>query len=94
MRYILHRVNHSVWFGQDLFHTNTVEGLWSQIKRLSNNFSGLTLNMIEKMEYNGINVKNYLDGWICYALFLRNVERRKLSSLNTKNYLIEHLKEF
>jgi len=91
---ILHRVNHSVWFGQGLFHTNTVEGLWSQIKRLSNNFSGLTLNMIEKMEYNGINVKNYLDGWICYGLFLRNVERRKLSSLNTKNYLIELLKEF
>ena len=59
MRYILLRVNHSVWFGQDLFHTNTVEGLWSQFKRLSNNFSGLTLNMIEKMEYNGINVKNY-----------------------------------
>ena len=50
--------------------------------------------MIEKMEYNGINAKNYLDGWICYALFLRNVERRKLSSLNTKNYLIELLKEF
>ena len=27
MGYILHRVNHSVWFGQGLFHTNTVEGL-------------------------------------------------------------------
>ena len=39
MGYILHRVNHSVWFGQGLFHTNSIERLWSQIKRLSNNFS-------------------------------------------------------
>ena len=78
MGYILHRVNHSVWFGQGLFHTNTIEGLWSQIKRLSNNFSGLTLNMIENMENRGINIKNYLDGYICYALFLRNVEKKKI----------------
>ena len=25
--FILHRVNHSVWFGKGIFHTNTVEGL-------------------------------------------------------------------
>ena len=46
MGYILHRVNHSVWFGQGLFHTNSIEGLWSQIKRLSNNFSGLTKSQL------------------------------------------------
>ena len=92
MGYILHRVNHSVWFGQGLFHTNSIEGLWSQIKRLSNNFSGLTINQLENMENNGINIKNYLDGWICYALFLRMIEKRKLSKLNTQNYLIDFLK--
>ena len=92
MGYILHRVNHSVWFGQGLFHTNSIEGLWSQIKRLSNNFSGLTINQLENMENNGTNIKNYLDGWICYALFLRMIEKRKLSKLNTKNYLIDFLK--
>ena len=26
--YILKRVNHFVWFGYGLFHTNTVESLW------------------------------------------------------------------
>ena len=77
MGYILHRVNHSVWFGQGLFHTNSIEGLWSQIKRLSNNFSGLTINQLENMENNGINIKNHLDGLICYALFLRMIEKRK-----------------
>ena len=29
--YLLHRVNHSIWFGKGHFHTNTIEGLWSQI---------------------------------------------------------------
>ena len=33
MGYILKRVNHSVWFGYGLFHTNNVESLWGQIKR-------------------------------------------------------------
>ena len=90
----MHSINLSLWFLQVLFSSNIVEGLFSQIKRLSNNFSGLTLNMIENMENRGINVKNYLDGWICYALFLRNVEKRKLSRLNTQNYLIDILKAY
>ena len=34
----LNKLNHSVWFGQGLFHTNTVEGLWSQIKRILTTF--------------------------------------------------------
>ena len=92
MGYILHRANHSVWFGQGLFHINNIEGLWSQIKRLSNNFSGLTINQHENMENNGTNIKNYLDGWICYSLFQRMIEKRKLSKLNTQNYLIDFLK--
>jgi hypothetical protein len=31
--YILHRVNHSVWFGQGSFHTNNIEGVLSRVKR-------------------------------------------------------------
>ena len=27
MDFVLHRVNHSVWFSQGRFHTNTIEGL-------------------------------------------------------------------
>ena len=33
--YILRRVNHSVWFGYGQFHANIIEGLWSQVKRLT-----------------------------------------------------------
>lgn len=39
--YILKRVNHSVWFGHGSFHTNTIEGLCSQLKGLIYNFSGI-----------------------------------------------------
>ena len=92
MKCILHKVNHSVWFGQGLFHTNTVEEIWAQIKRLTNDFSSITYNIIETLEKNGTNIKAYFDGWICYALFLRMVEKRKLSKLNTQNYLIDFLK--
>ena len=28
----LHKVNHSVWFDQGHFHTNSIEGTWSRIK--------------------------------------------------------------
>ena len=35
MGYILKRFNRSVWFGYGSFHTNNIEGLWSQIKRLT-----------------------------------------------------------
>ena len=45
--YIWKRVNHSVWFGYGNFHTNNIEGLWSQIKRLSNNFSGISINSLQ-----------------------------------------------
>ena len=47
--YILKRVNHSVWFGYGNFHTNNIEGLWSQIKRLTTNFSGISIESIEKL---------------------------------------------
>ena len=54
--YRLHRVNHSVWFGQGYFHTNTFEGLWSTIKRINNNFSGLNNNLIKLLNF----IRNYL----------------------------------
>ena len=78
--YILHRVNHSVWFGQGLFHTNTVEGLWSKIKRLSNNFSGITMNYINELQNESTDIKNYFDCWIRYSFFQRNIEKNQLST--------------
>ena len=47
--YILKRVNHSVWFWYGQFHTNTIEGLWSHVKRLTKNFSGLTKTKIDNI---------------------------------------------
>jgi len=48
IEYILHEVNHSVWSRLGLFPKNTVKSLWLKIKRLSNNFSGLTIIVIKR----------------------------------------------
>ena len=36
-------------FGFGNFHTNNIEGLWSQIKRLTNNFSGISIGSIQNL---------------------------------------------
>ena len=79
MGFLLHRVNHSIWFGQGLFHTNTVEGLWACIKRITNNFSGLTFNTLSNVESEGINAFDYIDDWLCYGLFMRDLNRKNLN---------------
>ena len=55
--YILKRVNHSVWFGYGNFHINNLKGLWSQIKRLTNNFSGINIGLIENLYHTAIEKK-------------------------------------
>ena len=92
MGFLLHRVNHSIWFGQDSFHTNTVEGLWACIKRITNNFSGLTFNTLSNVENEGINSSDYIDDWICYGLFIRDLNRKNLNEDESRNYLYEILK--
>ena len=47
-RYILKRINHSVWFGIGINHTNTIESLWHNIKNITDNFSGLSIDSIKK----------------------------------------------
>ena len=56
--YILNRVNHSVWFGYGNFHRNNIEALWSQIKRLSNNFSGISIGSLENLYPKELEKKN------------------------------------
>ena len=73
--FLLHKVNHSVWFGYGLFHTNIIEGLWSCLKRLSNHFSGITFETLGKLEKEGKNPSDYIDDWICYFLFLCDINR-------------------
>ena len=90
--YILNRVNHSVWFGYGNFHSNNIEALWSQIKRLSNNFSGISIGSMENLYPTEHEKKNYLDSWICYSLFFREVERKKLSRKGKIKLLINYIK--
>ena len=86
MGYILKRINHSIWFGYGLMHTNTIEGLWSQIKLLNKNFSGLNISMINKMFFTDKDKIEYLDGWIVYSLFLREIEIKKYNWTERINY--------
>ena len=59
--YKLHRCKPfcMVWFW--FVHTNYVEGLWSQLKRLIKDFSGLSIAKISKLEDKGVvNIKTNL----------------------------------
>ena len=85
--YILNKVNHSVWFGQGLFHTNTVEGLWSQIKRISHDFSGLNFKLLDEVIKDGEDAKEYIDNWICSSLFFRDCEMKKYTMQQKRDYL-------
>ena len=49
MGFILKKVNHSIWFGVGLIHTNTIESFWHQIKLLTDKFNGLNLEAIKKI---------------------------------------------
>ena len=89
--YFLHKVNHSVWFGQGLFHTNTMEGLWSQIKRLSNDFSGINFNVLEYLMKEGIEPKDYIYSCICYPLFFRECQMKNYTENQKRNYFNEIL---
>ena len=77
--YILKRVNHSIWFGYGSFHTNNIEGLWPQKKRLTNNFSGISLKNINHMFQTDDEKIKYLDKWISYDLFSREFEGKIVS---------------
>ncbi len=74
--FILHKVNHSVWFGQDSLHMNSIKGVWSRLKRLTNSFNGLNINIINTN--NDINDTEYFNSWICTGLFNMQYEHLKL----------------
>ena len=63
--YILKRVNHSIWFGVGSLNTNTIESLWHQIKTITHNFTGLSVDSLKKRFNNNDNeITNYIDGWL------------------------------
>ena len=68
MGFVLKKVNHSVWFGQGLFHTNSIKGLWSCIKLITNHFAGLNIKMLSNLEKNMIAPQKYMDGYALHFL--------------------------
>ena len=90
--YILKRVNHSIWFRYGNFHTNNIEGVWSQIKRLSSNFSGISINSLQESCNTDEEKREILDSWICYALFFREIERLKLIRKGKIKLLIKDIR--
>ena len=63
---ILKSVNHSVWFGIGSLHTNTIESLWHQVKSITNNFMGLSTELLKKTFNNDESeITKYLDAWLC-----------------------------
>ena len=84
--YILHRINHSLWFAQGSFHTNNIEGVWSRIKRTTNKFWGINGEILSKLETKGITIKDYVNGIICSGFFFMECEHKKLGLNGKKNY--------
>ena len=85
--YKLNKVNHSVWFGQGLFHTNNVKDLWSQLKRISHDSSSINFKILEDAKKNGDNAREYIDNWICFSLFIRECEMEKLTEDQKRDFL-------
>ena len=83
--YLLHRVNHSIWFGRGMPHTNTFEGLWSGLRRLSKNFTGINFDTLKNIEKDRLNPSSYIHDWVCFYLFLRDIERKNYSDTEGKN---------
>ena len=77
MGYTLKKINHIIYFGYEILPTNTIEWLYLQIKRLNNNFLGLSASMTNKSNFTDKEKKDYLNGWIDYSLFLREIENTK-----------------
>ena len=79
-----------------MFHSNSIEDFWSQLVRIKKNFSGLRINNIYKLEFKGVNIKDYFNSWICFAFYLRfylrYIEIYKLSFVKIRQYLFELLK--
>lgn len=86
-------MNHSIWFGSGLFHTNTIEGLWTCLKSLSRNFTGINFDILNKIEKERINPSSDIDDWVCFYLFLRDIERKNFNYIKVKAFLSEILKE-
>ena len=89
--YKLYKVNHSIWFGQGHFHTNSIEGTWSKLKRLTRSFNGLNGNVFNTKR-NNLGNNDYFEGWICTGIFFMKCESLHLPVNEKKKFLIDYVK--
>ena len=89
--YKLYKVNHSIWFGQGHFHTNSIEGTWSKLKRLTRSFNGLNGNVFNTKR-NNLGNNDYFEGWICTGIFFMKCESLHLPVIEKKKFLIDYVK--
>ena len=73
------------------FHTNTIEGVWSRIKRTTNKFLGINGAILSKLESKGFMINEYVNGIICSGLFFMEYEHNKLGLNGKKKLLIDYL---
>ena len=48
--------------------------------------------LIQKLENNGIIPNDYINDWVCFSLFIRDINRKNLTEHEARNNLIEILK--
>lgn len=90
MGYKLYKINHSVWFGSGHFHTNSIEGTWSKLKRLTRHFNGLNGNIFNTKK--NLDDGDYFNGWICSGIFFMQCEDKKLAYNDKKSYILSFIK--
>ena len=64
----------------------------SQIKKLTNSFSGLNFEIINQLENKGLSRIDYLNDWISLSLYLRFWELKKYNKFNKIIELNKYLK--
>ena len=92
--YILNKLNHTYWFGYGSFHTNTIEGVWSKIKLIRNNFAGISGPVISELSLQGISKRDYFNDWIFYFIYLIKCEKLKLCFNAKKEYVSNLTNEY
>ena len=92
MGFILQRINHSISFGQGLNHTNTIEGIWSRLKRLCDCFNGLNGKQFYFNNNHNCYDTDYFNGYICPGIFFMDCEMNILSLKSKGEYLFHLLK--
>ena len=75
MGFILHRINHSISFGQGINHNNTIKSFWSRLKRLCDNFNGLNGKQFYFNNNHNYKDTNCFNDYICACIIFMDCKR-------------------